>query len=65
MLAITFAQYLNDGLALAAIGQAYQLTVSGAPVWAAAQRPVDADQVAAVAARCLQINRLMAEKMAA
>ena len=36
-----------------------------APVWAAAQRPVDADQVAAVAARCLQINRLMAEKMAA
>jgi diadenosine tetraphosphate (Ap4A) HIT family hydrolase len=36
-----------------------------APVWAAAQRPVDADQVAAVAARCLQINRLIAEKMAA
>ena len=36
VLAITFAQYLNDGLALAAIGQAYQLTVSGAPVWAAA-----------------------------
>lgn len=36
-----------------------------APVWGASQRPVDADQVAAVAARCLQINRLMAEKMAA
>ena len=36
-----------------------------APVWAASQRPTDADQVAAVAARCLQINRLIAEKMAA
>lgn len=36
-----------------------------APVWAASQRPADADQVAAVAARCLQINRLIAEKMAA
>lgn len=36
-----------------------------APVWAASQRPADAEQVAAVAARCLQINRLIAEKMAA
>ena len=36
-----------------------------APVWAASQRPTDADQVAAIAARCLQINRLIAEKMAA
>ena len=36
-----------------------------APVWAAAQRPVDAEQVAAIAAHCLQINRLIAEKMAA
>jgi diadenosine tetraphosphate (Ap4A) HIT family hydrolase len=36
-----------------------------APVWAAAQRPVDAEKVAALAAHCLQINRLIAEKMAA
>lgn len=36
-----------------------------APVWAAAQRPLDEGRVAAVAARCLQVNRLIAEKMAA
>jgi diadenosine tetraphosphate (Ap4A) HIT family hydrolase len=36
-----------------------------APVWAAPQRPFDEARVAAVAARCLEINRLIAEKMAA
>lgn len=36
-----------------------------APVWAAAQRPLDESRVAAVAARCPEINRLIAEKMAA
>lgn len=35
-----------------------------APVWAAAQRPVDEAQVAAVASRCIDINRLIAEAMA-
>ena len=35
-----------------------------APVWAAPQRAVDADRVAAVALRCAAINRLIAEKMA-
>jgi diadenosine tetraphosphate (Ap4A) HIT family hydrolase len=36
-----------------------------APVWSAPQRPLDEACVAAVAARCLDINRLIAEKMAA
>ena len=36
-----------------------------APVWSAPQRPLDEARVAAVAARCLEINRLIAEKMAA
>lgn len=36
-----------------------------APVWAAPQRQSDAAQEAAVAARCVDINRLIAEKMAA
>lgn len=35
-----------------------------APVWSAPQRPVDEAQVAAVASQCLEINRLIAEKMA-
>ena len=35
-----------------------------APVWSAAQRPVDKEQVAAVASRCIDINRLIAETMA-
>ena len=35
-----------------------------APVWAALQRQPDAESVAAVASRCLEINRLIAEKMA-
>ncbi|MEO7159918.1 MAG: HIT family protein [Polaromonas sp.] len=35
-----------------------------APVWSAPQRPVDEVQVAAVASRCIEINRLIAEKMA-
>ena len=35
-----------------------------APVWSAPQRPVDEAQVAAVALQCLEINRLIAEKMA-
>ena len=35
-----------------------------APLWAAAQRPVDEAQVAAVASRCIDINRLIAEAMA-
>jgi diadenosine tetraphosphate (Ap4A) HIT family hydrolase len=36
-----------------------------APVWSAAQRPVDEGRVAAIASRCLEINRLIAEKMVA
>ncbi|MCX7255719.1 MAG: HIT family protein [Polaromonas sp.] len=36
-----------------------------APVWGSLQRPLDDARVAAVAVRCLQINRLIAEKMAA
>ena len=36
-----------------------------APVWSAPQRPVDEGRVAAIAARCPAINRLIAEKMAA
>ena len=35
-----------------------------APVWAAPQRPVDEAQVAAVASRCGEINRRIAETMA-
>jgi diadenosine tetraphosphate (Ap4A) HIT family hydrolase len=35
-----------------------------APVWSAPQRPVDEVQVAAVASRCIDINRLIAEAMA-
>ncbi|CAM3400707.1 HIT family protein [Polaromonas hydrogenivorans] len=35
-----------------------------APVWSVPQRPVDEAQVAAVASQCLEINRLIAEKMA-
>ena len=35
-----------------------------APVWGAPQREADAQKVAAVAASCLDINRLIAEKMA-
>ena len=35
-----------------------------APVWSAPQRPVDEAQVEAVASRCSEINRLIAEKMA-
>ncbi|ABM36098.1 HIT family protein [Polaromonas naphthalenivorans] len=35
-----------------------------APVWSVPQRPVDEAQVAAVASRCSEINRLIAEKMA-
>lgn len=35
-----------------------------APVWSAPQRPVDEVQVAAVASRCIEINRLIAEAMA-
>ena len=34
------------------------------PVWGAAQRQVDDDQVAAVAVRCTDINRRIAEAMA-
>lgn len=36
-----------------------------ASVWSAPQRPVDAEKVAALATHCLEINRLIAEKMAA
>jgi diadenosine tetraphosphate (Ap4A) HIT family hydrolase len=36
-----------------------------APVWSAPQRALEADKVAAIAARCLDINRLIVEKMAA
>lgn len=36
-----------------------------APVWSAPQRPVDEGKVAAIAERCGEINRLIAEKMAA
>jgi len=35
-----------------------------APVWCAPQRPFDVQKVAAIAARCSDINRLIAEKMA-
>jgi diadenosine tetraphosphate (Ap4A) HIT family hydrolase len=35
-----------------------------APVWGAPRRAVDEEQVAALALRCLDINRLIAEKMA-
>ena len=35
-----------------------------APVWSAPQRPSAAAKLAAVAARCLDVNRLIAEKMA-
>lgn len=35
-----------------------------APVWSAPQRPVDDEKAAAVTARCLDINRLIAETMA-
>ena len=35
-----------------------------ASVWSAPQRPVDEAQAAAVASRCIDINRLIAEKMA-
>ncbi len=35
-----------------------------APVWSAAQRPVDADRVADAASRCIDINRRIAEAMA-
>ena len=35
-----------------------------APVWCAPQRQVNADSVAALAVRCLDINRLIAERMA-
>ena len=35
-----------------------------APVWSAPQRPVDEAQVAAVALRCIEVNRLIAEAMA-
>ena len=35
-----------------------------APVWSVPQREADVRKVAAVAARCLDINRLIAEKMA-
>ncbi|MBG6071008.1 MULTISPECIES: HIT family protein [unclassified Polaromonas] len=35
-----------------------------APVWGAAQRPVDEVQVAGITSQCLDINRLIAEAMA-
>ncbi|SFB68008.1 Diadenosine tetraphosphate (Ap4A) hydrolase [Polaromonas sp. OV174] len=35
-----------------------------APVWAAPQRPAEADRLAALAARCLQVNRRIAQTMA-
>jgi len=35
-----------------------------APVWAPAQRPVADERVAAVALRCLEVNRLIAQSMA-
>lgn len=35
-----------------------------APVWGAAQRPVDEEKTAAIASQCHDINRLMAEAMA-
>ena len=34
-----------------------------APVWSAVQRPVDKDQVAALALRCTEVNRRIAEIM--
>ena len=36
-----------------------------APVWAAPERPLEEAKMAAVAARCPDMNRLIAEKMAA
>ena len=36
-----------------------------APLWSAPQRPVDEGKAAAIAASCLAVNRLIAEKMAA
>jgi diadenosine tetraphosphate (Ap4A) HIT family hydrolase len=33
------------------------------PVWASPQRPEDTDKIATIAARCGDINRLIAEKM--
>ena len=35
-----------------------------APVWAAPQRPLETEKLAAVAARCGDVNRLIAETMA-
>lgn len=35
-----------------------------APVWGAAQRPVDEEKLATLALRCEGVNRLIAEKMA-
>lgn len=35
-----------------------------APVWGAAQRPVDEEKTAAIASQCHDINRLIAEAMA-
>ncbi|NDP61141.1 HIT family protein [Polaromonas sp.] len=35
-----------------------------APVWSAAQRPVDEEKAATIASRCIDINRLIAEAMA-
>ena len=35
-----------------------------APVWSTPQRPVDEAQVAAIALRCIDINRLIAQAMA-
>jgi len=35
-----------------------------APVWSAAQRPVDDEKIADLAARCVDINRRIAETMA-
>ncbi|HAL40774.1 MAG TPA: HIT domain-containing protein [Polaromonas sp.] len=34
------------------------------PVWSAPQRPPEVEKLAAVASRCLEVNRLIAEKMA-
>ncbi|MES2941928.1 MAG: HIT family protein [Pseudomonadota bacterium] len=36
-----------------------------APVWAAAQRPPEADKLLQLAAQCAEVNRLIAGKMAA
>jgi diadenosine tetraphosphate (Ap4A) HIT family hydrolase len=35
-----------------------------ASVWSAPQRPVDEEKAAAIASRCIDINRLIAESMA-